>query len=289
MPTCCGSAQDPDLRALRERREWLDTTGAAVGGVSSRALVSARTELRAPLRLARLWASGGLAAGAGLGLLIITGRIISSLRGALGLRLGSGWGGARAGPGPTKVLSGPSVRPVIQLYARRFAFCARRRVRSGTGSALSEHGPHTPALTCCVFASSCFIRCHSRHPIAAGGEGAPNLTESLNNFAINSAALAALSWVFARDLRSQARDRRVIEREEALARLQVCLPPVRARGAPGKTQSLVSEYADAPEVAPGLSLLLQETTWGRKRRHSSAVLPNGWRLFSMQGQVTAGA
>jgi hypothetical protein len=85
VPTRRGCVQDPDLRALRERREWLDTTGAAVGGVSSRALVSARTELRAPLRLARLWASGGLAAGAGLGLLIITGRLISSLRGALGL------------------------------------------------------------------------------------------------------------------------------------------------------------------------------------------------------------
>lgn len=74
--------QDPDLRALRERREWLDTTGAAVGGVSSRSLVSARTELRAPLRLVRLWASGGLALGAGIGLVIITGRLISSLRGA---------------------------------------------------------------------------------------------------------------------------------------------------------------------------------------------------------------
>ena len=44
--------------------------------------VSARTELRAPLRLARLFASGGLAAGAGLGLIIITGRLVSSLRGA---------------------------------------------------------------------------------------------------------------------------------------------------------------------------------------------------------------
>ena len=56
---------------------------------------------------------------------------------------------------------------------------------------------------------------------AAGGPGAPDLNESLINFAINSAALAALSWVFARDLRSQSRDRRVVEREEALARLQV--------------------------------------------------------------------
>lgn len=56
---------------------------------------------------------------------------------------------------------------------------------------------------------------------AAGGPGAPDLNESLTNFAINSAALAALSWVFARDLRSQSRDRRVVEREEALARLQV--------------------------------------------------------------------
>ncbi len=33
--------QDPDLRQLRERREWLDTTSAAVGAVSLRTKVSA--------------------------------------------------------------------------------------------------------------------------------------------------------------------------------------------------------------------------------------------------------
>lgn len=39
----CTWLQDPDLRQLRDRREWLDTTSAAVGAVSLRTKVSART------------------------------------------------------------------------------------------------------------------------------------------------------------------------------------------------------------------------------------------------------
>lgn len=75
--------QDPDLRALRERREWLDALEKAKGGVSTRALVGARAEAKAPFRLARLFIFGGLGAGAALGLVVITGRLIAALKGLI--------------------------------------------------------------------------------------------------------------------------------------------------------------------------------------------------------------
>ncbi len=73
--------QDADLRALRERREWLDALEKAKGGVSTRALIGARAEARAPFRLARLFIFGGLGAGAALGLAVIAGRLIAALKG----------------------------------------------------------------------------------------------------------------------------------------------------------------------------------------------------------------
>lgn len=58
----------------------------------------------------------------------------------------------------------------------------------------------------------------------AGGEGAPDLAETLKNLAINGAAVAVLGFIFSRDLTGSQKDRRVVEREEALARLQVPYP-----------------------------------------------------------------
>lgn len=55
----------------------------------------------------------------------------------------------------------------------------------------------------------------------AGGEGAPDLTETLKNFTINSAAFALLSWLFVRDFRAFEKDKLVVNREEALGRLLV--------------------------------------------------------------------
>lgn len=55
----------------------------------------------------------------------------------------------------------------------------------------------------------------------AGGEGAPDLGETLTNLAINGAAVAVFGFVFRRDLRGSQADRKIVEREEALARLQV--------------------------------------------------------------------
>ena len=78
---CCG--QDPDLKALRDRREWLDAVEKARGGVSGKAYANARAESKSPFRLIRLLTFGGLGAGAGIGLAIIIGRLLSALKGLL--------------------------------------------------------------------------------------------------------------------------------------------------------------------------------------------------------------
>lgn len=56
-----------------------------------------------------------------------------------------------------------------------------------------------------------------------GGEGAPDTTETLKNLAINGAAVAVLGWIVRRDLTTSDRDKRVVLREESLARLQVAV------------------------------------------------------------------
>ncbi|KAL4854848.1 Protein LOW PSII ACCUMULATION 1 [Chlorella vulgaris] len=56
-----------------------------------------------------------------------------------------------------------------------------------------------------------------------GGEGAPDLQETLQNFGINAAALAVLSFFVLRDVSSQNKDQQVITREEALGKLQISL------------------------------------------------------------------
>lgn len=130
------AAKDPDLRRLRERREWIDLLELAKGGVTTGAVVRARAEAKSPFRGLRLFLFGGLGAGAGLGLLIIVAKVVQAVQ---------------------------------------------------------------------------------------GGEGAPDLNDSLRNLAINSAAVAAFSFLFARDFRGSARDRAAAEAEESLARLELAL------------------------------------------------------------------
>ena len=55
----------------------------------------------------------------------------------------------------------------------------------------------------------------------AGGEGAPDLNETLTNLAVNAGGLAVLSWLVSRDITAQGRDREIIAREEELAKLQI--------------------------------------------------------------------
>ena len=130
------AVKDPDLRKLRERREWLDVLEEAKGGVTTGAVVRARAEAKSPFRGLRLFLFGGLGAGAGLGLLIIVSKVVQALQ---------------------------------------------------------------------------------------GGEGAPDLNDSLRNLAINSAAVAAFSFLFARDFKGSARDRAAAEAEESLSRLELLL------------------------------------------------------------------
>jgi hypothetical protein len=80
--------QDPDLKELRETREWLDVLEVARGGLTTDTFIKLRAEAKAPFRLARLFLFGGLGAGAGLGLFIITARLISAIRGVPGRDLG---------------------------------------------------------------------------------------------------------------------------------------------------------------------------------------------------------
>jgi len=56
---------------------------------------------------------------------------------------------------------------------------------------------------------------------ALGGKDAPELNGVLLNVVINGAGIAGTSWLFQRDLKARQRDRSSVEREEALARLQV--------------------------------------------------------------------
>lgn len=69
-------------------------------------------------------------------------------------------------------------------------------------------GPHEGLLTC--------LKCR-----VVGGDGAPDVNETLKNLAINGAAIAGLGFIVRRDLRSSDRDKRIVEREESLAKLQV--------------------------------------------------------------------
>ena len=57
--------------------------------------------------------------------------------------------------------------------------------------------------------------------LSAGQAGAPDTIETARNFGINLAGAVLLGFLLRRDLSSQSKDRRTVEREEAFARLQV--------------------------------------------------------------------
>lgn len=126
--------KDPDLRQLRERREWLDASENIKGGVSKAGLVELRSEAKAPFRLIRMFLTLGAGAAAVVSLAIT----VYALKGAL-----------------------------------------------------------------------------------QGGTDAPELNGVLLNVVINGLGIAGASWLFQRDLKARQRDRSSVEREEALARLQV--------------------------------------------------------------------
>ncbi len=61
------------------------------------------------------------------------------------------------------------------------------------------------------------------HP-RAGGEGGPDLNDTLRNLGINGGSVAVLGFLLLRELGEQKKEEGRIEREEALALLQVCMP-----------------------------------------------------------------
>lgn len=71
--------QDPDLRQLRERREWLDATENIKGAVSKASLVELRSEAKAPFRLIRMF----LTIGAGAAAVVSLGITLYALKGVL--------------------------------------------------------------------------------------------------------------------------------------------------------------------------------------------------------------
>ena len=54
------------------------------------------------------------------------------------------------------------------------------------------------------------------------GAGGEDPTEGFKNLAINGISVLVLSFLLNRDLQTSARDRAIVKREEALARLQAC-------------------------------------------------------------------
>ena len=77
------SLQDPDLRQLRDRREWLDATENMKGGVSKAGLVELRSEAKAPFRLIRMFLTFGAGAAAAVSLGITLYALKNVLQGKL--------------------------------------------------------------------------------------------------------------------------------------------------------------------------------------------------------------
>ena len=125
------AARDPDLKRLRERREWLDALEVAKGGVTTKSVVAARAEARAPFRLARLFLSGGIGAGAAVGLLIILARLAAALKGGEGA------------PNVTEtarnaLINTAAVAALATLFLRDWKAAARDRAASEREEALAR-------------------------------------------------------------------------------------------------------------------------------------------------------
>ena len=73
--------QDPDLKQLRDTREWLDVLESVRGGVSQSGLVNLRSEAKAPFRLIRVLLVGTVATAAAVSLVITLARLAPALQG----------------------------------------------------------------------------------------------------------------------------------------------------------------------------------------------------------------
>ena len=170
------------------------------GGITDTTYTKLRAEAKAPFRLTRIIFVGGLVLGAGVGLLIITTRLVAALTGAWGCNNHL----------DLFHCVGPSQgQQSILVSWQRCPQC--RHQRASCLSHAPPHPPHHPPPS------------HRPPPTCAlpGGEGAPDLGDSLQNFGINLAALLGLGYLVSRDLAAERKDQEVILREEALGELEV--------------------------------------------------------------------
>ena len=73
--------RDPDLGPLRDRREWVELLGRVSGGIGNEGYAKLRAEASSPFQFVRLFLFGGLSAGAALGGIVSTARLLAALGG----------------------------------------------------------------------------------------------------------------------------------------------------------------------------------------------------------------
>jgi len=78
--------RDPDLSALRDRREWVELLGRVSGGIGNEGYAKLRAEASAPFQFVRLFLFGGLSAGAALGGIVSTARLAAAFGGTYDLQ-----------------------------------------------------------------------------------------------------------------------------------------------------------------------------------------------------------
>ena len=78
--------RDPDLSALRDRREWVELLGRVSGGIGNEGYAKLRAEASSPFQFVRLFLFGGLSAGAALGGIVSTARLVAAFGGTYDLQ-----------------------------------------------------------------------------------------------------------------------------------------------------------------------------------------------------------
>lgn len=77
--------RDQDLAPLRDRKEWNELLGRVSGGIGNEGYAKLRAEASSPFQFVRLFLFGGLSAGAALGGIVSTARLLASFSGTYDL------------------------------------------------------------------------------------------------------------------------------------------------------------------------------------------------------------
>ncbi len=78
--------RDQDLAPLRDRKEWNELLGRVSGGIGNEGYAKLRAEASSPFQFVRLFLFGGLSAGAALGGIVSTARLIAAFGGTYDLQ-----------------------------------------------------------------------------------------------------------------------------------------------------------------------------------------------------------